>query len=103
MGLAVYWLTLARIPKSILHCLRCSIFNFLWGNVGGNYKMHLVNWHTISRPYEFGGWDIKNLDWFNLSLRLKSCWIVLNGKGIWSHIIKHKYLKYIPVDDWVRH
>ena len=102
MGLVVYWLSLAWIPKSILHCPRRSIFNFLWGNVGGNHKMHLVDWHTISRPYEFGGWNIKNLDWCSLSLILKSYCMVINGEGIQSHIIKHKYLKNRSVDDWLR-
>ena len=29
MGLAVYWLTLARMLKTIMNYLRCSIFNFL--------------------------------------------------------------------------
>ena len=27
--------------------------------------------------------------------------MVLNGEGIWSHIVKHKYLKNRPVDEWL--
>ena len=90
--LVVYWFALARIPKSIINCLKHAIFNFLWENEGGKHKMHLVDWHTLSSPHEFGGWNIKNLELFSLSLEMKSCWLALNGKGICCQIISHKYL-----------
>ena len=77
MGLAIYWLTLARIPKTILNFLRHTIFNFLWGNSFGKMRSHMVDWHLISRPYEMGGWNILNLEWFSMALRLKCFWIVL--------------------------
>ena len=63
--------------------------------------MHLVDWHTISKPHEYCGWNIRNLEWFGMSLRFKSLWIVLNGRGTWSDIISHKYLKILSVDDWL--
>ena len=68
----------------------------------GKSRYHLVDWHTISRPYDLGGWNIKNLDWFSIALRLKSVWIVLKGEGIWSLIINHKYLKNWSVVEWFR-
>ena len=71
MGLAVYWLTLARMPKLILNFLRCAIFNFRWGNSSGKSRIHMVDWHLISRPFEMGGWNILNLEWFSMALRLK--------------------------------
>ena len=92
MGLAIYWSTLVGMPKTIMNYLRSSIFNFLWWYSYGNYRSHLVDWKTLSRPYDLGGWNIKNLDWFSTTLRLKSLWLVLNGEGIWSHIVKFKYL-----------
>ena len=64
--------------------------------------MKLVDWNTISKPHEYGGWNIKNLEWFGMSLRMKSLWVVLNGNRTWSHIISHKYLKNLYVDDWLR-
>ena len=36
-----------------------------------------------------------------MALRTKSLWLVLNGDGLWSKIIKHKYLKNLPVDVWI--
>ena len=74
IGMPVHWFALARIPKSILNHLRQCIFSFLWGSFEGRSKMHLVDWKTLSLPVEYGGWDIKNLEWFGTSLKLKkSC------------------------------
>ena len=81
-GLVVYWFALARCPKSILNALRKLIFSFLWGSSVGHKLSHLVNWETLSLPIEFGGWDIKNLEWFGISLILKSMWKLLTGTGI---------------------
>ena len=101
-GLVVYWFALARCPKSILNTLHKLIYNFLWGSSVGHSLSHLVNWETLALPIEFGGWDIKNLEWFGISLRLKSLWLLLTVTGIWSRIIAHKYLKNRPLDDWIR-
>ena len=81
MSLVVYWLSLARMPSTILSYIKRYIFNFLWGNSSGNHKYHLVDWLTISKPYDLTGWNIKNLDWFSLALRTKILWLVLNGDG----------------------
>ena len=101
MGLVVYWFALTRIPKSILNSMRCCIYSFLWGSSDGRHRIHLVDWHSIVAPYEYGGWNIKHLEWFGIALRLKILWMVLNGKGIWSQIIAHKYLKDHTIDVWI--
>ena len=36
-----------------------------------------------------------------MSLRLKSLWMVINGRGTWSVIIGHKYVKSLSLDDWL--
>ena len=43
------------------------------------------------------------MDWFNVSLRLKYLWMVLNGKGLWSQVIIAKYLKNLSLDRWLRY
>ena len=82
-GLAIYWYALAKCPRSILNLLKSSIFTFMWGNSEGHQRYHLASWRTVSIPHEFGDWDIKNLEWFGISLRLKSLWQILMGNGIW--------------------
>ena len=81
-SIVVYWFALMRIPSSILNTLHIIIFSFLWGSSDGHQRMHLVSWHSISAPYDFGGWNIKQLDWFGISLKVKIFWQLLNGKGI---------------------
>ena len=50
-----FWLSLAKIPNSILNMIRQIIFNFLW--IGNKLKegVHLVNWSRISLSKEVGG------------------------------------------------
>ena len=100
-GLAIFWFALVRCPKSILNKLRKTIFMFLWGNSDGHQKLHLTSWESVSIPMEYGGWNIKHLEWFGISLRLKNLLLLLNGKGIWSRIISHKYLKHKPWKVWI--
>ena len=64
--------------------------------------MHLVVWLTISRPHDYGGWNIKNLDWFCTFIGLRSLWLVLKGSGIWNQIIHLKYLKNQLINEWMR-
>ena len=75
---------------------------FLWGNSDGHQKLHLTSWESVSIPVEYRGWNIKHLEWFGISLRLKNLWLLLNGNGIWSRIISHKYLKHKPWEVWIR-
>ena len=81
-GLDVYWFAMARCPQSILNRLRQVISSILWGSVEGHLKYHLASWDSISVPIECGGWGIKNLEWFGISLHLKNLWILVNGNGI---------------------
>ena len=70
-SILVYWFALMCIPSSIINTLRRIIFSFLWGSCDGKQRMHLVNWHFIIAPYDYGGWNIKQLEWFGISLRFK--------------------------------
>ena len=89
-GIAIYWFALARCPRSILNLLRQSIFTFLWGKNDERPRYHLARWDSVAIPYEYDGWDIKNLEWFGISLKLKCFWQLLMGSGIWNSIITYK-------------
>ena len=97
----VYRFSLVPLPKSILNKLRKLIFSFLWGTKGESKWFHLMDQKSLSKPLNHGGWGIKNLDWFSMSLRLKSFWMVLNGKGLWSQVITTKYLKSTTLESWL--
>ena len=101
-SLPVYWMALIPIPSSILDNLRKLILSFLWGSSTKKKKFHLVDWHLLARPMSLGGWGIKHLPSFSLSLRLKSLWNALNSTGIWNLIMSVKYMKNWPVHSWLR-
>ena len=86
-SIPVYWMGLAPIPTSILHKLRSIMFDFLWGSSDNKSRYHLVSWRDLSWPKELGGWGIKNIQWFSISLCLKNLWRVLHNEGLW-----HKFL-----------
>ena len=59
----------------------------------------LLSGSLVLAHVAFGGWDIKNLEWFEISFRMKSMWQLLTGNGIWNWIIAHKYLKNRPLEN----
>ena len=61
-----------------------------------------MDWHILARLTTLGGWGIKHLSWFSLSLRLKSFWLAINGKGIWFQLLSIKYLKILPLHSRLR-
>ena len=101
-NLPIYWFALALIPVSILNKIRQLIFSFLWGSSKNKICFHLVDWQTLARPFNSGGWGIKNLAWVSISLRLRSLWWVLKGTGIWHQVISTKYLKQQSMAAWLR-
>ena len=40
-------------------------------------------------------WDIKNILWFSQDLAMKSLWKGLFGQGLWSEVLRAKYLRKI--------
>jgi hypothetical protein len=42
--------------------------DFLWGGMGDEPKMHLVNWDQVCRPIRAGGLGIRNVLNFNKAL-----------------------------------
>ena len=95
-------MALVPIPSSILDRLGKLIFSFLWGSTHQHKKFHLVDWHLLARPCILGGWGIKHLHCFSLSLRMKNFWYALNSTGIWYHLISSKYMRNMPLHSWLR-
>ena len=58
--------------------------DFLWGEIGDEFKFHLVNWRKICEPIQCERLGIRNLVWFNQALLAK--WLlhkVLAGLLVW--------------------
>ena len=92
-SILVYWFSLVKILASITTSIRTIMCNFLSGGKEAKKGSHLVKWDMITRPYAFGGWNVKNLQWFNIALSMKSLWMALSGNGIWNKVLWDKYLR----------
>jgi hypothetical protein len=101
-GLAVYWMSLERIPSKIINTLRRLTANFLWNGHGKKHSFHLCSWEIIARPKKAGGWGIKNLHIFNTALLASTFWRALTHESIWNRIIVEKYLGSLKLSDWLR-
>jgi hypothetical protein len=101
-GLAVYWMSLERIPAKVTSILRRLSINFLWNDQDSKRRFHLCNWQELSKPRKAGGWGLKLLTFFNSALLASSFWRALTANSIWSQLIKAKYLGSLPLYDWLR-
>jgi hypothetical protein len=101
-SLPVFWMALAHIPASVLKTLRQLIFTFLWTGNKKNKGFHLSRWEVISKPKLMGGWGLKNLPLFYRALSTNTLWRILTKPGLWSRVIKAKYLHHLPIHIWIR-
>lgn len=100
-SIPVYWFSLMEVPSSVIKNIKSFFFNFLWTGTAKSRNIPMVAAETLARPHKFGGWGIKDLEAFNIALRLKSCWRGIYGDSLWSRIIHSKYLKN-DVNSWMR-
>lgn len=92
-SLPTYWFGLRWLPSSILKGLQSRLFHFLWSGKAKVRKWHLSSWYSLCWAKDRGGWGLKNLDWFNWAMLAKSLWRALTDGGLWSSVIRTKYLK----------
>ena len=45
---------------------------------------------------------MKNLEWLNMALCMKSMWMEINGSGLWNMVMEDKYLRKLAMVDWIR-
>jgi hypothetical protein len=101
-GLAVYWMTLERIPKKVINSIRRLSSNFLWNGTGRKHSFHLCGWDVLTRPKKTGGWGLKNLVYFNTALLASSFWRAANINSIWHRIVADKYFGSLHFCEWLR-
>jgi hypothetical protein len=86
-SISVFWMSLEKIPSSILNLLRRLSFNFLWNGQKDTHRFHLCSWNIISKPIKAGGWGLKNLAIFNTALLANSFWRALTHNSLWHRVI----------------
>ena len=91
-SIPVYWLSLFKVPGTILSGIRKKIFSFIWLGNNIDKKLHLARWEILSKPKAMGGWGLKNLSLFSKALRMKSFWRGLTANTLWCKVLSDKYI-----------
>jgi hypothetical protein len=67
-------MALASIPTFVLNKIKQLMFNFLWSGSSFKKHIHFWKWEIIAKPNIFGGWGIRNIDLFNISMEENALW-----------------------------
>ena len=79
-SLPTYFLSLFPLLGKVAKRMEKLQKDFLWNGIGGEPKIHLVNWAKVCRPLQVGGLGIRLLENFNSALL-----------GKWRRVINVKY------------
>lgn len=101
-AIPVYWAALTWVPKGVLEKIRRICSKFLWAGNKESSTLPWVAWEKVARPKDLGGWEIKSLPDFRLSLAAKSGWRLIKMENLWTRTVKIKYIDPAPLEEWIR-
>ena len=91
-SLPTYFLSLLPLPGKVAKCMEKLQRDFLWNGIGGEPKMHLVDWAKVCKPLQDGGLGIRRLENFNSALLKKWLWRYgMETVALWRRVIEAKY------------
>ena len=67
-SLPTYFLSLLPLPSKVAKHMEKLQRDFLWNEIGGEPKIHLVNWAEVCRPLQVEGLGKRRLGNFNSAL-----------------------------------
>ena len=73
-SLPTYFLSLFPLPGKVAKRKEKLQRDFLWNGIGGEPKIHLVNWAEVCRPLQVEGLGKRRLGNFNSALLGKWLW-----------------------------
>jgi hypothetical protein len=62
----------------------------------------LISWKNLALPKAFGGWGLKNTFLFSKALAEKNVWRLIQGTGLWAHVVRAKYIAPNSMEDWIK-
>ena len=68
-SLPTYFLSLLPLPGKVAKCMEKLQRDFLWNGIGGEPKMHLVDWAKVCKPLQDGGLGIRRLENFTVEMQ----------------------------------
>lgn len=70
-AMSVYWMGLTWIPRGILDKIKNICFTFLWDGLQDKKVLSWVRWEHLALPKYLGGWGLKNIYNFSITLAAK--------------------------------
>jgi hypothetical protein len=91
-NLPTYMMPLYHIPAHVAKRIEKIQWDFLWGGLNGEDKLHLVEWDKVCSPMDEGGLGIRNIRRFNQALLGKWLWRFAHEEGAWwRSVVVAKY------------
>jgi len=100
-NISIYWMHLYLMPREIIHNIEANMRCFLWVGTQLHERNHMVRCSTLPKLVGEGGWNFIDTSAFNKSLIIKNMLREVSGNGVWSHIIKEKYMFNQNFSSWI--
>jgi hypothetical protein len=86
-NLPTYYMSLFPIPACVAARIEKLQQDFLWGDMGVEFKYHLVSWARVCTPISKGGLGIRSLVLFNRALLGNWLWRFGMERDAWWRVV----------------
>ncbi|XP_042944540.1 uncharacterized protein LOC122278417 [Carya illinoinensis] len=91
-ALPTYCMGVFKLPKSLLSDINRVMYQFWWGHLQNEKKVHWVSWAQMGKSKAAGGVGFRGLEYFNLALLAKQGWrLVQYPTSLAAQVLKAKY------------
>lgn len=88
-SLPLYYLSIFKMPKTILQKINSIQRRFLWGGDDDKKVFSSIAWHNIEAPKDLGGLGVKSIKIQNLGFLLKWFWSYCDcDDKFWKRVIQ---------------
>lgn len=87
---ASYFMQCSLFSKSVCISIDKVVRDFLWDDIEGTIKIHLVGWGKICKSKQCGGLGIPSFFHKNIAFLIKLCWLaslILNLRLLFAIIV----------------